>query len=670
MRDNLIRRLIACLIIGTLSAIAALAVAYLPITGVAVDKINWSFYDALYHTRKAIPRDQSSVAMVLVDQKSLDSVAELSRQGWPWPRVTWAMIARHLERCGAKAVAFDILLTEISARGDEDDQQLADALDELKVPVLFAKVSKDKPIIIKPQKPILTGWADVTDQSIDVVYREYFPRRHDEDSLALAAMKAAGWKSKIDPAQPFLLHYHGPRLFTKDQPTYPSVSAWAVISDAVKKQGAAKLIDPAVFKDKIVLVGFTAAGLNDLKSTPIEGQFPGVAIHATAIDNMIQGQQVRFAPRGLRWTLSVTLSFLAALGTVLPKRTSLKVIWCLGCVVTIPLISYLLFHGETIRWLPIAATMLSIILSIVLGLVWSYQVETKQARFFLRALRQCVSPGIVQQLSDNPEQLTVGGRAVELTVMFTDLQGFTEMTERLQERIEPVLNTYLKEMSEEVLKTDGTLDKYIGDAIMTFWNAPVDQPDHALRACSAALAISRRDRELDPLLREMGSDEIVTRIGLHSGRMIVGFTGSEKKLNYTAIGDGVNLAARLEPANKLYGTRILASDAVYQQARNVFLFRKVDVLRVKGKHEPMPVHELVARQDDASDDTRRIVHLYNEAYDLYRTRQWAEARSRLASILVLYPDDGPAKMLAKRIDEFEMHAPPEDWDGVYTSKTK
>ena len=663
-------RLWVCLGIGLLATVSSWLLSLVPGLHTAFTKMDYAFYDALYRMRAPTLREDSGVVLIEVDQSSLDQVQKTLRRGWPWPRESWGLIASYMQKCGAKAVVYDMLFLETSAAGEEDDADFANALDQLTIPIVLAQSDSNQKPVIAPTRPLQYGFVDVGDQSVENTYRTYDLSPKAFPSLALAALRAAGIKPAFESDVPFLLHYHGPRADQTGKRIYRSIPAFTVISDAMKSADKVKTIEPSTFKDKIILIGPTAAGLHDLKSTPTDGKFPGVQVHATAIDNLIHNQQVQTVGEVIRLLVTGLLASIAAAGSIIPRRSWIKLLLCTGALLIRPIVSYALFMGIVITWMPIAVGILAIISGCVLGLVWSYRVENKQARFFLRALGQCVSPEIVQQLASNPNQLTVGGRAAELTVMFTDLQGFTELTEKLQERIEPVLNTYLKEMSDIVLDNAGTLDKYIGDAIMAFWNAPLDQADHAVRACRSALDIHRKDAELEPGLQALGADVIATRIGIHTGKMIVGFTGSDKKLNYTAIGDGVNLAARLEPANKIYHTHVIASDVTYQLAKHEFHFRKLDVMRVKGKNEPMPVYELICRQTELSPFIKEYTELYERAFAHYQKQQWDEAEKLLTTLLLIKNEDGPANVLLERIAAYKQNPPDSNWDGVYTSKTK
>jgi adenylate cyclase len=245
------------------------------------------------------------------------------------------------------------------------------------------------------------------------------------------------------------------------------------------------------------------------------------------------------------------------------------------------------------------------------------------------------------------------------------------MTESMQvEDLTRMINYYFREMSDVILKVDGTVDKYIGDAIMSFWNAPVEQPEHAILACRAALGMQQREREIRPELEKLGARDLLTRIGLNSGTMAVGNMGSERKLNYTVLGDSVNFASRLEGANKFYGTQILMAESTANLVRGHVVMRQVDVLRVKGKRQPMAVFELMGDGAAAADAMKLLAERYGRAFDLYRRQQWDAAEAELTALLAEHPNDGPATTLMARIAKFREEPPPADWDGVYEAKDK
>ena len=355
---------------------------------------------------------------------------------------------------------------------------------------------------------------------------------------------------------------------------------------------------------------------------------------------------------------------------ILPRRATSKLFGPILPAAAIVGIGILLFRSPNIRWLPPVSPLLAIAAASLGAFAWTYFAEDRQRRFMLKALSKVVSPAVAEQLARDPERLALGTIRTDLTVLFTDLANFTDLSEAMEvEKLSEMLNRYLGEMSDQVLKHDGTLDKYIGDAIMCFWNAPLPQADHAIRACRAALAIAKRENEIQDELKSYGVKRIFTRIGINTTTVAVGFVGSDHLFNYTALGDGVNLASRLEGANKLYGTRILLSQTTADLVKNHFLLRKLDVLRVKGKKRPMAVYELLAEKGQDG-HFGPLIRGYEAAFAHYQSQQWADAERLLLELGETFADDTASRALLKRIEHFRAEPPPEDWDGVYVAKDK
>jgi adenylate cyclase len=323
----------------------------------------------------------------------------------------------------------------------------------------------------------------------------------------------------------------------------------------------------------------------------------------------------------------------------------------------------------TIYWLPLAMPLLAVIVATLLGLAWTYLVEDRQRRVLLGFLSQFVSPEVAREL-DRRSAISLGGVRRELSLLFSDIAGFTDLSEQMTpDQLEKFMNFYLSEMSNIVFTNNGTLDKYIGDAIMSFWNAPLDQADHAARACRTALGIHQREEAIRPILTQLGAAGIHTRIGINTGQANVGNYGSLQKLNYTVLGDNVNLASRLEGANKIYGSHILVAQPTVEMVRDKFVFRQLDLLRVKGKKKPMAVYELLAERNGDS-RPNKLVKEFEAAFAYYQQRKWDDAERILVDLLQGFPEDGPSKSLLKRVQDYRTSPPPADWDGVYVAKDK
>lgn len=668
------RKLAAAAAVAIIATGLAVAARYLPGLSIAVQKADHVFYDTMYRLRPVTDRTDGPVVIVAVDQKALEWSTALNDgegYGWPWPRTFWGDMVRYFEQAGAKAVVFDLVFPERSAYADvaDDDAAFGAAVNEAKVPVVIGAVVKPDgstgkfgPKIESPR----FGAVNVTD---DDVVRMYNPVVYGKPSLAVQALAAAG-APQPGVTQPFLLHYYGPHRsdngYTFRYVSAGNVGAVATLGEDPVKRG----VPPALFKDKIVLIGATTTGTFDLKSSPLSAQYPGVEAQATAIENLLAGQRVHLL--GVAQTAGVALlaSLVAAIGVLVPSRVSVKLTVAVCATVILVAVAVALFRGETVTWLPLALPLLAVLLVTGGALAWSYVTEDRARRVVLKALSQYVSPAVAEQIAKDPSRLALGGERREMTVMFTDIQGFTNLTETMDvESLGNMLNFYLDEMSSVVLDNDGTLDKYIGDAIMSFWNAPVDQPDHAIRAARAALGMKRREEMIRPQLAKLGATGMLTRLGLNSGPMAVGNMGSSRKFNYTVLGDSVNLASRLEGANKFYGTQILMAETTAKGLNSQFAMRQIDVLRVKGKQQPMAVFELLGEGQPNENDRLRI-EKYEAALSHYRAMRWDEAERALAELKQAVGDDAPSDVLLARIAKFRQNPPPAGWDGVYEAKEK
>jgi len=305
--------------------------------------------------------------------------------------------------------------------------------------------------------------------------------------------------------------------------------------------------------------------------------------------------------------------------------------------------------------------------------VTSYRVlfEEKEKRKVRGAFGQYVAPGFIHQLLKDPGRLKLGGEEVDLTVMFSDIRGFTSISEKLTPtELTELLNEYLNAMTEIIFQNQGTLDKYIGDAVMAFWGRPfLDLHDHAACACRAALAMGDQLRELNRGWADRGRPPMRIGIGVNTGPMMVGNMGSTRRFNYTVMGDHVNLGSRLEGLNKDYGTQIILSEFTYEYVEGKFLTRELDLIRVKGKQKPVAIYELLA---PASEQSRfqELLTEFQQGLAAYKAGNWNAAYEIFQTIAAKHPSDGPTKLFLARCQDFMQKAPAGKWDGVYTMTHK
>jgi adenylate cyclase len=675
-----VQRLVAATLIAIAVSALVLALRATPTLKIPIERLDSTLYDSLYRSRPIQNMQDADVVIVAVDDRSMDDINREYKKGWPWPRKYWGSITEFLaEDCHARAVVFDLTFNQRSSNPDkpeeDDDALFAEAIARARregtAAIVFGQIVNPdgsyRPFAPPVNPPSAFGAVNVSEAE---EWREYSPEVFRRPSLAAQTLQSAGLKPKLPLDRSFLLHFYGPHQDRRHRQTFRYVNAANVAFVAFGAEPSAAHIDPAIFRDKIVLIGGIALGTYDEKATPLSAKVPGVEIQATAIENLLRGDQVH--PLGFAPTAGATFAaaWLAALAVVYPHRAWLKLIAALLAIALLLLVATTLFLKHDIVWLPLAAPLVAATLTTIGAFAWSYLGEDRQRRRLLKALSSVVSPHIAEELARDPSKLSIGGQRREMTVMFSDIAGFTDLSETLPpEKLAPLLNFYLEEMSGIVLDQSGTLDKYIGDAIMSFWNAPLAQPDHAALACRAALRMVARETAIQPALKELGAARILTRIGINSGPMAVGFTGSSHLINYTVLGDSVNLGSRLEGANKLYATRVMLSETTAALVKDRFTLRQLDVLRVKGKLKPMAVYELIA-EGPTDESTARRVRLYESALHHYQQQRWNDAEKLLLEMAADFPDDGPAKALAFRIAHYRHDPPPAGWDGVYVAKEK
>jgi adenylate cyclase len=632
-------------------------------------------YDSLYRMRPAQNLDTSPIVIVAVDDKSIEAVDSARKVGWPWPRKYWGEMISYLDSAGAKVVVIDLLFDRSSVYNNpsnNDDKDFADAIEAAGTPVVLATIARPDGSLWNIAPPVTRKIVGAANISGEDVIRSYDPVVNGHSSLALEAMNQLkaplpDWAKKNAP---FLLHYYGPHAKDDKPVTFKYVRAANLLGAAEGGDEAKLDISPDLFKGKVVFIATITAATYDLKASPLSARYPGVEVHATALANMLMAQRVSPVQAGARVAVLIFACFAAAAGVVVPARVPLKVLGGLSGVAIILCTTAALFLGKEIRWMPPAGAVIAATVSAFTALVWSYLTELRQRRFLLKAISHYVSKSVADELARDPRKLSLSGERREMTVMFTDLVDFTTLSEKLDEhRLPDMLNFYLQEMSGVILSQNGTLDKYIGDSIMSFWNAPLNQGDHARRACHAALEILEREKVIQAELIAIANGPVKSRMGINSGPMIVGNMGSTYRFDYTVLGDSVNLASRLESANKMYGTRILLSGTTANLVRNEFVMRKTDLLRVKGKQKPMEIFELIGA-GSAEPAIAQKISRYEKAFSLYQNRQLDQAWEILLALAQDFPEDGPTATLLARVLHFRDHPPPEDWDGVYVAQEK
>ncbi len=463
-----------------------------------------------------------------------------------------------------------------------------------------------------------------------------------------------------------ILKWHGPA-----QKTYRVYPIAGVLESFLQmREGASPLIDPEVFRDKVVFIAGTAAGTYDLRVTPFSFAEPGVFIHATALDNILAGDFLRQAPAVVLLISLLLLCLLTAVTLVAFSSFKTKISLILLYAVAYYGLAILIFQRGNL-WMDIVTPEAGIFVTFLSSALVEYFTEGKRKRQVKNIFGHYMTPSVVNKILEHPEDVKLGGEKKELSVFFSDVAGFTTISESLEpEKLVALLNRYLTAMTDIILKHEGFLDKYEGDAIMAVFGTPLDQPRHATLACRAALANQEKAAKLREEFRAEGYPEIWVRIGVNSGPMIVGNMGSQNRMDYTVMGDHVNLASRLEGANKQYGSHILIGENTYRLAREDIEAREIDRIRVKGRREPAVVYELLARKGELPLKKAEVVETYLEGLSAYQDHDWHRARAAFEQTLALDPEDGPSRVYLDRCLHFLEDPPPQDWDGVFELKTK
>lgn len=440
------------------------------------------------------------------------------------------------------------------------------------------------------------------------------------------------------------------------------------------------------FKDKVVIIGSTMPEDRDLLPTSFaegrqkgDNMMYGVEFHANIIQNILSGNFLRRESKTNEIAVIVFFTFLMFFASSYIRRIKMRIA-ALVEILNVILVLLLIFGiYELSVYLFIYDKLVMAVVSPALAVVFGYFAST--AYHFLRERQQnvlikgmfsqYVSKHVVNELLTNPDKLQLGGERKNVSILFSDIAGFTTFSENKQpEELVRFINEYLNEMTEIILANDGTLDKYLGDAVMAFWGAPIEMEDHAYRACAAAIEMQKKIRELSAKWIQSGQGALQVRIGINSGDVIVGNIGGVKRFDYTVMGDNVNLASRLEGANKEYGTRVMISEETFDLVKNKMLARELDMIRVKGKSKPCKVFELVGMSDDIECQTKlKDLHDYLEGLRFYKERNFSSALIHFKKTFEASYDP-TSQVYMSRCESCLSNPPAADWDGVFEMKTK
>ncbi|MDZ7641999.1 MAG: adenylate/guanylate cyclase domain-containing protein [Desulfurivibrio sp.] len=425
------------------------------------------------------------------------------------------------------------------------------------------------------------------------------------------------------------------------------------------------------FADKIVLIGTSAAGLLDLRATPTAGVYPGVEVHASVIDNLLAGDPFT---QDIYTEIAVTLLVVIVGGLLLTALLAYSGALA-GGLAALALAgglvggNYFFFFKQQIQ-IGLVYPLAVIVLLFMVVTLFNYFFEGRQKRFISKAFSQYVPPELVDEMAAKPDQLGLGGDSREMTVLFSDVRGFTTISEGLEAgELTRLMNEMLTPMTRIIHRHRGTIDKYMGDAIMAFWGAPLADPEHARHALEAGLEMVAVLPDLQQRFQARGWPAIRIGVGLNTGVMSVGNMGSEFRMAYTVLGDAVNLGARLEGLTKTYGVDIMVSEYTRRQVPD-FAYRELDRVRVKGKDRPVAIFEPLGPAAELEPALLRNLERYHQALELYRHRDFTAAAAILQELQQQEPERRLYAIYLERLQHFREQPPPADWDGTFTHTSK
>jgi adenylate cyclase len=618
------------------------------------------------------------VAVVSIDNRSIQEIGV-----WPWPRDIHGELIKKLEEAGVAAIGYDVTFSE---KGINDEKFLEDIekYDNLVFPFegmislqrgnfpIFSSVLFPLPEITKDHA--VGHSLFIADVDGTVRRAPLFIRGESgiSPSFALKILETAG-KVKIDTPEKFGQNFSSDgKDFRLDEFGLARIFFFGPANtfkkysfiDVLRNEGSLEQ-----FRGKIVLIGAEAPDLHDEYFTPSSGSRPvsGVEIHANVVESILRNKtlvEVNNA-RTVFFILLILSAFAACSVAYLKLRFALPLFfpYSVGYLI----VAVVLFGRGII--LPIFYPLLVLILAYGLGVVLRYLLIREEKNKLRKYFSLYVAREVVDELLSHPEKVKLGGETKTLTILFSDIRGFTSVSEKMDaQSLVGLLNKYLAAMAEIVLENRGVVDKFIGDAIMAFWGAPLPSENHAKLAVRTALLMAHRLRECNVEWKKLNYPEIKIGIGLNTGEAVVGNIGSRDRFDYTVIGDNVNLASRLEGLTKFYGVGIIISESTAEAVKSEFAMRQIDCVAVKGKIQGVKIYEVLGFAEE-KESYAKLIEKFGQGFELYFKKDWAGAKKVFEEILAENPDDGPSKVLKERMAEF-LTAPPADFDGVYHLKFK
>ncbi|MFQ5639461.1 MAG: CHASE2 domain-containing protein [bacterium] len=686
------------------AAVLALLFSGLPV----FENIELKTYDARFGIRDRIETEQDDIVIVGIDD---DSFTGLNRR-WPFPRSYIARAILNLHQAGAKLIVVDIEYTEADNKDPRQDRILAAAILRAKNVILAGEwvtqvVRGELNTFLIPPLPIFLDagakWGLInTYEDPDGFIRRYPLFQHKNNKfyypLSLKAylhlnrerlgtngtpLFDAGdfllgdLRIPIETGNTMLINFRGPAE------SFTSFSLATVLDTEDFELGNPDedtdafefLRDLDAFKDKIVFIGATSEVLQDNKFTPffsyksIKRKMPGVELHANALSMLLRGDFISTENRAVGWVMVFLLSA-AAMGLTKWLKPFRGMFAILGLILAYVIWATYAFMNLLV-WVQITAPITAIALSYVGNVVHQALTEQRERIRVKKTWEHFMAGNVINSMLDSGKLPKYGGERKELTILFSDIRGFTTFSEKHTSReVVDQLNEYLTEMVDVIFKYAGTLDKFVGDEIMAIYGAPLHFRNHAENACKTALEMVSKLRRLQREWSRSKKDSFQIGIGINTGKVIIGNLGSSQLFDYTVIGDDVNLGARLEGANKQYGTTIIISESTYRAVRKKALVRELDLVRVKGKKRPVRIYELRGMGSLPAIEKDLIIDVYTQGLAYYKEMKWYLALIEFKRILRYFPTDGATRVYIKRCLDFIENPPVENWDGVYEFTTK
>lgn len=647
------------------------------------------FYDIRMMNAAKHKQPCEEICLIIVDQESIDWAKEKYGWSWPWPREAYGRMIDFISAGNPKAIAFDILYTEPSVYGEEDDIALGIAeAKSKKVIQTFFYSEEDYGKTLMPVKPVrdnaaLLGNITSAKDSDDIIRRTRISDTFNGIEYPTLGLAPVFLTEKTPDFSSIPALDDGTALlrFTKSIDDYFPYSAKNILeSHELWLEGKEGILTPENFSDLYIFCAYYAPGLFDICSTPVSQVYPGVGIHITALDNYLTGGFIKKVPFCISLLWLAALAFFAPLFAVISEKISPRfstlfisagILAGIAVSIFVPVI---LFNNGI--WILMAAPLFAFLISEMASVIVSLSVEGKQKRFIRSAFSQCLSKDVVNQIINDSSSFTLGGKEFEMSAIFTDIQKFSSFSELLTAKeLGCLLNFYLTEMSDIIISEKGTVDKYEGDAIIALVGAPVAMPDHAVHACAAAIKMKKAEQTMNQdIIRYSKNPKpswmeealysafktlvennkiIFTRIGINSGEMIAGYFGSEKKKNYTMMGNNVNLASRLEGVNKQYHTNgILISQSTRKLIGDRFVVRPLDKVRVVNISTPIGLYELIEEKSSASPELLEYMQNWETAMAEFSRRNYSKAKELFSSLAEKNTGDNVAKYYIHLLDDY------------------